>query len=158
MIASAVANLYEAYISTIERGGELAAVCAGNVSNLLNHQWPLNDLAGKRDILLAEAHRDFSQLRESYQLDFIDVYGIDPQTSSRYVYLCVSSDEEIDASIQQELVQRDLPIKQITEGEQSCWPEPGIFSGVCGAPSMAKCIPGSRRIWTETACFARSSA
>ena len=38
MIASAVANLYEAYISTIERGGELAAVCAGNVSNLLNHQ------------------------------------------------------------------------------------------------------------------------
>ena len=118
MIASAVANLYEAYISTIERGGELAAVCAGNVSNLLNHQWSLNDLAGKGDALLAEAHKVFSQLRESYQLDFIDVYGIDPQTPSRYVYLCVSSDEEIDAAIQQELVQRDLPIKQITEGEQ----------------------------------------
>ena len=75
MIASAVANLYEAYVSTIERGGELVAACAGNVSNLLNHQWSLFDLTEKRGVLAAEAHKVFSQLCESYQLDFIDIYG-----------------------------------------------------------------------------------
>lgn len=98
VILSAAANLYEAYRNTIQWGSQTALHCSSNIVNLLKHQWGGLDALDQpgADDLYTEARYVLRLLCQSYDLDSLYLFRPDPQTSSRYYYVCVFSDEKKD--------------------------------------------------------------
>ena len=118
MIASAVANLREAYVSAIQRDTELMKVCTNNVINLLNHQWTPEAVFQMDEHVYPEAQRVLKGICEGYGLDYIVIYNLDPQTTSRYIYLGVSTEAETDEDLQRDYVRRTLPAGKFMRGEE----------------------------------------
>ena len=94
MIASAAANLYEAFNTTIRSGSRLAFICSRNVRNLMAHQWGLDELdrSPENGALYNEAQRILGGLCQSYGLDNLAVYSIDPLEDTRYYYIYACPD------------------------------------------------------------------
>ena len=102
MVISAVANLYEAYSSTMQSGREWASLCAYDMRNLLDHQWSLEELSGSAESEeYMNARRITQNLCRNYEMDYIYVYTVDPEKAVRYYYLCVSNDPEKDCELQE---------------------------------------------------------
>ena len=118
MMASAAANFHEAYSSAMRYGEEMASICATNVSHLMLHQWDMDAmLRSTANDLYQEARKVLRNLCETYQLDNLYVYRIDPEAPSRYYYLCASGDPEQDERLQKMLPLRTLPADRISEAE-----------------------------------------
>lgn len=93
MLLSAMANLRQAYVNTMQQDAQLMTLCAQNVQNLLNHQWSLDELRQSPDgALYLQAREVLQEVCRAYQLEYLYIYSIDPVAPSRYYYLCVSPD------------------------------------------------------------------
>ena len=102
MVISVVANLYEAYSSTMQSGRDWASLCAYDMRNLLDHQWSLEELSGSAESEeYMNARRITQNLCRNYEMDYIYVYTVDPEKAVRYYYLCASNDPEKDCELQE---------------------------------------------------------
>ena len=119
VLASAAANMYEAYSGTIREGSDYAAACGANVRNLLNHQWSLDEISQLDGRVYREARHSLNSICDTYYLDYLFIYNAEAKTPSRYIFVFGSSEPENDDYIEQELTQRSLPAKQLTQEEQA---------------------------------------
>lgn len=118
MIASAVANLREAYVGVMKQDTELAKICAVNVTTLLNRQYTPKAVFDPDEHIYPEARSALQDVCEAYRLEYITIYSVDSQANTRTIYLCVTPDEEKNDALQRDYVQKALPITKLMRGEE----------------------------------------
>ena len=120
MALSAAANLHQAYLNTIHTNADLSEACAENVTNLLNHQWGLEELRSDADsAIYQETRKVLRDVCRSYHMEYLYIYSIDHAESDRYYYACVSSDADKDELALQEYSLRTRRADGILKGEQA---------------------------------------
>ncbi len=119
-LLSAGANLYEAYSSNVRQRESTLKSCARNVANLLNHHWKLDSLIAPPDSeVRLEAQTLLRQLCISYNLDYLYVYTVNPSVPSRYYYLVVSPDSDMEETVQDNLVMKEIPAESLLPEEEA---------------------------------------
>ena len=128
MTTSALFNLSEAYCNTMQEMRERATICAKNISHLLQNQWNLEELSASSDSdTYRLAHQTLRVLCKDCQMQYLYIYRIDMETSSRYFYLIASDDTDADTAVQKELALKNRPLT-----EQPLSGELAILSGQDG--------------------------
>ena len=117
-ILSSLTNFYENYVDFMQQREDTAVMCAKNVSNLLNHQWSLEELDTSLENETYQKAQDvMRQICTVYRLDYVYVYSIDTAEPSRYYYMCVAADDEKNEAAMRELSLRNRYAATISPGE-----------------------------------------
>lgn len=111
-------SYYWTYRSSIESMERREGTCA-QIMMLLLDEWNLDDLSDSGNTELYERARAMARsLCQYFQLDYLYVYSIDPETNLRHYILCVADDDEADRVIQKERYFGAVSGDPLDEGEQ----------------------------------------
>ena len=120
LLLSGAVSYFRSYVTTMRQKKEAAAICAQNVTSMLNHQWSLEDLSRSADSELYDFVRHaFRNFCSSYGMDYLYIYSIDPEEPSRFYYLAVASDHYRESHLFEELALQKKHADFIMKGEQA---------------------------------------
>ena len=119
MIASALANLYGAYVRTVEYGTQFAQLCAENITDRLDRDWPLDDMEDEDGSVFRGSRQALIALCDAYELDYLFLYGIDPESGARYLYSFATNDMTSENYLRFELLHQSRPAGRLLDQEQA---------------------------------------
>ena len=118
--ASAAVNLYEAYRDTMQLRLEWAKVCANNMTYLLHYHWSLEELDESAESeKFLNARKTLRNICKNFQLDYVYLYSIDPETPSRYYYVSASLEEESDRILGAQYARTAVTAIELLPGEEA---------------------------------------
>ena len=117
---SAVANYHEAYAAAIRDTGAKADLFSALVTQLMNHEWNLDDpgLSPESDSYI-RSRMAFRSLCQEFEMDYASVYTVDPETPSRFYYFFVAFDDEEDSRLLKEDALKTVPTAALQPAEQA---------------------------------------
>ena len=117
---SALINFHEAYEDTMQETGDQATILSDIVSELFNHRWHMDrPEMSVESVDYNSARKTLRSLCKQFRMDYVSVYRVEPELSSRYYYFFVASDEAENHRLQRENALRTIPMAAFLPAEQA---------------------------------------